>query len=257
MRIGIFDSGIGGLTVLHRAIRRCPGAEYLYYADCAHVPYGERTAEEICAFVREIVEFLLGEGAQAIVIACNTATSVAVRELRQTFSVPIIGMEPAVKLALDRCAQGRILAAATPVTVRGDKLHSLLEKWDEHRRADLLALPELVRFAERGEFEGETVTAYLRDALSAFRLEDYSAFVLGCTHFNFFKDTFRALLPERVRLLDGADGVVSRLMSCVEIPAEPSGVPVRFFDSGACVESARLAQLEACMRRLDLMERIE
>ena len=88
MRICIFDSGIGGLTVLHRAIRRCPGAEYLYYADCAHVPYGERTAEEICAFVREIVEFLLDEGAQAIVIACNTATSVAVRELRQNFSVP-------------------------------------------------------------------------------------------------------------------------------------------------------------------------
>ena len=95
MKIGIFDSGLGGLSVLHHALKVLPDAHFIYYADEEHVPYGEKSKEQIQGYVKEIIEFLIGKGVDAIVIACNTATSVATKEFRETFSVPIIGMEPA------------------------------------------------------------------------------------------------------------------------------------------------------------------
>ena len=257
MKIGIFDSGLGGLSVLHAAMRLCPGAEYLYYADRAHVPYGSKSPAEVLGFVEDILRFLIAEGAEAIVIACNTATSVAVARMREIFSLPIIGMEPAAKRALDSYTSGRILVAATPITVRGEKMRLLLEKWDSESRVDLLALPELVRLAEKGEFTGAEVENYLRECLRDFPTVNYCAFVLGCTHFNYFKDTLRALLPPQVRLLDGIAGTLRHLMDCVAIPERPCGVPPRFFDSGTEVTAERLEEFERCLRRLDEMETIE
>lgn len=257
MKIGIFDSGIGGLSVLHAAMRRYPGAEYIYYADRAHVPYGDKQPEEVVSFVEEILRFLIAQGAEAVVIACNTATSVAVARMRETFSLPIIGMEPAVKKALDSFPSGRVLAAATPITVKGEKMRRLLEKWDGEHRADLLALPELVRFAERGEFAGDAVEAYLRERLADFPLEQYCAFVLGCTHFNFFKDTLRRLLPLQIRILDGVEGTVNRLADCVAIPEAASDAMPLFFDSGCAAAPEQLREFERCLRRLDEMETIE
>lgn len=257
MKIGIFDSGIGGLSVLHAAMRRYSGAEYLYYADRVHVPYGDKSAEEVLRFVEEILRFLMAQGAEAIVIACNTATSVAVMRMREKFTLPIIGMEPAVKKALDIYPSGRILTAATPITVQGEKMRRLLEKWDGGHRVDLLALPELVRFAEQGEFTGAAVEAYLRERLRAYPPERYCAFVLGCTHFNFFKDTLRALLPPQVRLLDGVEGTLRRLADCVRIPQTASPPPPRFFDSGSAATPAQTLEFERYLRRLDEMETIE
>ena len=101
MKIGFFDSGIGGLTVLSEALKRLPNHEYLYYADTDHAPYGPKPKEEVREYVFKAIEFLVNEGAQIIVIACNTATSIAVSELRQKYSIPIIGMEPAVKPAIE------------------------------------------------------------------------------------------------------------------------------------------------------------
>ena len=97
MKIGIFDSGIGGLSVLHHAMKQMPDAEFIYYADEEHVPYGEKTVEQIKGYIEEILDFLIGKGVDAIVIACNTATSVATKEFRAGYPVPIVGMEPAVK----------------------------------------------------------------------------------------------------------------------------------------------------------------
>lgn len=257
MKIGIFDSGIGGLSVLHAAMHRYPGAEYIYYADREHVPYGSKSPEEVLSFVEEILYFLVAQGAEAVVIACNTATSVAVARMREKFTLPIIGMEPAVKKALDSYPSGRILAAATPITVQGEKMRRLLEKWDGEHRADLLALPELVRFAEQGEFTGDAVEAYLRESLRDFPLEQYCAFVLGCTHFNFFKDTLRGILPANVRLMDGVDGTVRHLAECVAIPQTPSEVSPVFYDSGRAVTQEQKAEFERYLRRLDEMETIE
>ncbi len=211
MRIGIFDSGIGGLSVLHEAYHRLPDQEYIFYADTDHVPYGERDPKEILGYVRETAQFLMEQGVDAIVIACNTATSVAVRILRQELSLPIIGMEPAVKPAVEHTDQRRVLVMATPVTLREAKLKSLIARVDGQHRVDLLPMPELVRFAEAEQFDTPELKEYLTKQFSTIRPEEYSALVLGCTHFNYFKNLYRRFFPEDTALVDGNDGTVRYL----------------------------------------------
>ena len=122
MKIGFYDSGIGGLSVLQTAMEMLPNEEFIYYADTDHVPYGEKSNDEILAFARRAVDFLIAKDAKAIVIACNTATSVAAKYLRAVHTLPIIGMEPAVKPAVEEKNHKRILVSATPVTIREKKL---------------------------------------------------------------------------------------------------------------------------------------
>ena len=145
MKIGIFDSGIGGLTVLRQAMRSLPKEQYLFFADTAHVPYGTKTKEEILSYVDSAVNFMAEKGVKAIVIACNTATSAAIGYLRAKYSIPILGMEPAVKPAVQRNRGKRVMVIATPVTVREEKLKNLLAAVDKDHVVDLLALPELCR----------------------------------------------------------------------------------------------------------------
>ncbi len=255
MKIAFFDSGLGGLSVLHHARKAIPRADFLFYADEDHVPYGEKSRADILRYVTEAFDFLVGEGADAIVVACNTATSVAITAMRRRCRIPIIGMEPAVKRALDLDGSRRVLVAATPVTVKGEKLRLLLSRIDHRHLVDCIALPRLVTFAEREEFRSESVTGYLREALAPFRLEDYSAFVLGCTHFNYFKDTLRALLPTNVRFVDGNAGAVRELIH--ELGGE-AALPqagesrTRCYYSGRPVtDKATLAHIARCMKRLD------
>ena len=185
MRIALFDSGYGGLTVLSHARRVLPSEEFIFYADRDHVPYGTKSVPVVRGFVRTAFRFLIEQQrADAVVVACNTATSVAVNEMRRLYDVPIIGMEPAVKKALTHDAEHRVLVTATPITVHGEKLKRLISSCDPNGLVDLLALPRLVEFAERQEFVSSAVEAYLRDAFAPYRFADYSAIVLGCTHFN-------------------------------------------------------------------------
>lgn len=270
MKIGIFDSGIGGLSVLHRARKMIPDAQFLYYADEKHVPYGEKSVEEIRGFVEEILNFLIGQGVDAIVIACNTATSVATKAFREQFPVPIVGMEPAVKTAVElyRNTDKRILVAATPVTIAGDKLQNLLERVDTEHEADLIPLPMLVRFAEKGDFRNPEIEAYLKEELRDFPLEQYAAVVLGCTHFNYFKEHFRRVFPEEIHFVDGNEGTLRQLIRVLKESAAGSdklletevcsqecsadNMPeTEFFFSGETVNGQERAQIEAYLRQLD------
>ena len=216
MKIGVFDSGIGGLSVLHQAMQMLPQENFIYYADVDHVPYGTKTKEEIIKYSSEAVEFLVQKGVKAIVIACNTATSAAIQELREKYTLPIIGMEPAVKKAIYFHPKKRVLVIATPMTIQGEKLHNLIEKVDTEHLVDAIALPKLVTFAEEENFEEEEVTEYLREALKHFNLENYSSVVLGCTHFNYFKDSLKKMLPKGVHFLDGNEGTIKKLISELE-----------------------------------------
>lgn len=257
MKIGIFDSGIGGLSVLHLAMKMMPCEEFLYYADESHVPYGEKTEGEILRFVKENLDFLISEGAEAVVIACNTATSVATKEFRGRFPVPIVGMEPAVKKALElyRGEEKRILVAATPVTIAGDKLHDLLKRVDSGHDADLISLPSLVHFAEKGEFSSQAVDEYLKEELRAFDLANYSALVLGCTHFNYFKDSFQKLMPQ-VHFLDGNVGTINYLMKNIE-PENNNGSIEYYYSGKEVTEKKELERIERYLLRLDEMAKIE
>ncbi|WP_024866036.1 glutamate racemase [Butyrivibrio sp. FCS014] len=217
MKIGIFDSGIGGLSVLNEACHRLPEQEFIFYADTDHVPYGTKTPEEIIGFATDITEFLISQGAEAIVVACNTATSVAIKELRRRYDLPILGMEPAVKPAVEGTEGKRIMVIATPVTIREDKLKDLLHRVDGDHRVDLLAMPRLVEFAEREEFESEAVDEYLRQQFSSFDKSRYCALVLGCTHFNYFKPAYRRYFGEGTLLIDGNKGTVRHLAEVLDL----------------------------------------
>lgn len=217
MKIGIFDSGVGGITVLKEALRQLPSMDYIFYADNLHVPYGTKAKEEVLGYVNEVVEVLIKEGAEAIVIACNTATSIAVNMLREKYkTIPIIGMEPAVKLAIDQTMQGRVLATATPLTLREEKFKCLLDKVDDHERVDALALPELVEFAESYVFDEAILKNYFNDKFKAYDLSKYSAIVLGCTHFVYYKKLLKQMLPEHIEVYDGNEGTVRHLKQVLQ-----------------------------------------
>lgn len=260
MKIGIYDSGIGGLSVLHRALKKMPEAEFLYYADTKHVPYGEKTREQIKGYVEEVLQFLIGQNVDAIVIACNTATSVATKEFRGKFPVPIVGMEPAVKRALKlyQDTGKRILVAATPVTIAGEKLHNLLDRVDTGHEVDLLSLPKLVRFAEAGRFDDPAVDTYLEESLKDFSLNQYAAVVLGCTHFNYFKKSFRKIFPGEIHFVDGNEGTIRQLKRI--LPSEmKEGIPgkVTYYFSGIPATPEDTQKLQSCLHQLDKVYNIK
>ena len=201
-QIGIFDSGIGGLSVLHQALKSLPNENYLYFADVDNVPYGLKTNKQIKEYVNSAAQFMINKNVKAIVIACNTATSVDIEELRQKYTIPIIGIEPAVKPAINLNKDKRILLIATPVTVREEKLKKLLEKIDKEKKVDLIALPGLVKYAEKEEFVSKELEDYLNKEFIGLDLNNYSELVLGCTHFNYFKDTFRKIFPNEIKKND-------------------------------------------------------
>ena len=261
MRIALFDSGIGGLTVLSHARRVLPSEEFLFFADRDHVPYGTKSVPAVRGYVREAFRFLVEkQGADAVVVACNTATSVAVDEMRRLYEVPIIGMEPAVKKALDADRTRRVLVTGTPITVRGEKLHRLINTYDANHLVDLLPLPRLVEFAEHQEFVSPHVEEYLRTAFAPFDLAQYSAIVLGCTHFNFFKDTLREIMPQTMTFADGNDGTVEELARRAGLTTQPEGertAHCTFFRSGRRVVGAQeLARIESFISRAERMELI-
>ena len=261
MRIALFDSGIGGLTVLSHARRVLPSEEFLFFADRDHVPYGTKSVTAVRGYVREAFRFLVEkQGAEAVVVACNTATSVAVDEMRRLYEVPIIGMEPAVKKALEQDGERRVLVTATPITINGEKLRQLVSAHDTKSLVDLLALPRLVEFAERKEFVSPQVEEYLWNALAPYDLLKYSAIVLGCTHFNYFKDTLRRLLPKTIRFVDGNEGTVEELARRTGLHIAAAGVQTAhctFFESGRPVTGVEpLARLESYLVRAARMEEI-
>jgi glutamate racemase len=218
MRIALMDSGIGGMTVLHEALRRLPREDYIYFADTLHVPYGTKPKEQVKRSIFEAVERLHKERIKALVIACNTATSIAVSELREHFPFPIIGMEPAVKPAVElvQAQHKRVLVTATPLTLKETKYQDLVAKVAHESIVDSLPLPELVSYCERFVFDEDTILPYLRDKLGGYQLEEYGSLVLGCTHFPFYRSHFRKLLPPHVELIDGSRGTVKRLRQVLE-----------------------------------------
>lgn len=217
MKIGIFDSGIGGLSVLHQAMIIMPEADYIFYADVDNVPYGEKTKEEVRKLVDHAVGFLVDKGCQAIVLACNTATSAAISYLREKYKLPIIGIEPAVKPAVEHIHESgkRVMVVSTPVTAKGEKLKKLVDKYDNKHIVDVVALPKLVRFAQDDDFDSSDVTDYLKSEFAPYNLNDYSELVLGCTHFNYFKDSFSKLFPDDLEMVDGNTGVSNNLKNTV------------------------------------------
>lgn len=257
MKIAVFDSGIGGLSVLHLALKKFPKENFIYYADSDNVPYGMKTKEQILKFVDQAIQNMIKEDVKAIVVACNTATSAAIQEMREKYSLPLIGMEPAVKKAVDFYGNSRILVIATPLTVKGKKLQDLITRVDREHLVDLIALPDLVNFAENEKFIEKEVLNYLLKELGGIDWEKYSSIVLGCTHFNYFKDSLRKILPSHVNLLDGNEGTINKLYSELEknkLLENFDKREVEFYCSGRKIsEKNEVERMERYLNRLEKM----
>ncbi|MCL6603634.1 MAG: glutamate racemase [Paenibacillus sp.] len=213
MRIAFLDSGIGGITVLNEALKLLPDENYLYFADTLHVPYGTKSMEEVNACVKQSVDRIIKEQVKALVIACNTATSSAITELRSTYRIPIIGMEPAVKPAVEmnRTTGKRVLVFATELTLKQSKYTDLISRVDDQCIVDSMPLPELVEHCEALNFDKKNIQDFFTTKLAAFDLANYGTIVLGCTHFPFYNDILKEMLPEHIQVVDGNAGTVKRL----------------------------------------------
>lgn len=249
--IGFLDSGFGGITVLSEALKQLPNENYIYYADIEHVPYGTKTKEEVRAYIFDAVEFLVKQGIKALVVACNTATSIAVRDLRSMYDFPIVGMEPAVKPAVENGNGKRVLVLATPLTLKEEKFHNLVQRVDTEHIVDYLAFPELVDLAEHMVFDYDKVVPIIKKKLSAFDISSYKTFVLGCTHFPLYKRLFKEILPTDIDIIDGSVGTIKYLRHLLEgkniLNTEQSGGKIKYFDSGMPVEN---------QQRLNIFNRI-
>jgi glutamate racemase len=204
----VFDSGVGGISVLKVLHSVLPNENFIYCGDSANAPYGEKSAEEVRLISEAVVERLLGMGAKAIVIACNTATSAAAAYLREKYPhIPIIGMEPAVKPAAMSGEHPTVLVMATPLTIREAKFRRLIEKYKD--KAEFIDVPchGLVELIERGITEGDEMDSYLADLLrEPMKGRKIDAAVLGCTHYIHAGDAIRKALGENVEIFDGALG---------------------------------------------------
>lgn len=235
--IAFFDSGIGGLTVLHEALKILPNEQYIYFSDGDNAPYGTRPKEEVRELVLKAVEFIANQGIKALVVACNTATSVAIEDLRRRYDFPVIGMEPAVKPAVVG-SQKRVLVFATELTLKEEKFKNLVASVDKNQVVDYLPLQELVMFAERFEMQEEKIVPYLQAKLSGIDLSKYGAVVLGCTHFLFFKKSMQQVLPPDIQIIDGNLGTVKNLKTKLGNNLNDGLGRVSYFLSGKAMDAA-------------------
>ena len=247
MKIGIFDSGIGGLSVLYEAMQLLPHEQFIYYADEKHVPYGEKTREEIIGYVDEIIQFMIDHDCKAIVIACNTATSADVSILRKEYpDVPVVGIEPALKPAVQFMEHPRVLVMATPMTIREEKFQRLMARYEKDAEIYPLACPGIVEFVERGELNSAGLKAFLYRLLKPYCEGTVDAIVLGCTHYPFVKDAIAEVMGNTVEFFDGGAGVARetrrRLMEKELLYTGDGKGRVIFENSAATLEKLRLGE---------------
>ena len=214
-KIAVFDSGVGGISVLRELVKQMPGEDFLYFGDSANAPYGDKSTEEVRALTLQNAQHLLSRGVKALVIACNTATSAAIQALRQTYpDTIIVGIEPALKVAADRFPQGNIGIMATQVTLREEKLSHLQERFPQVQVARIPATG-LVELIEKGMTDAPETEVLLRQVLAPY-IGKLDALVLGCTHYPFVRDTLAKILGDQTLLLDGGEGTARQTRRLLE-----------------------------------------
>lgn len=215
--IAVFDSGVGGISVLRELVRMMPNEDFLYYGDSANAPYGTKTTEEVRSLTISHVEDFLASGAKAVCIACNTATSAAVGKLREIYpDLPLVGIEPALKPAVLYKPQSRVLVMATPMTIREKKFEHLVERFSDQATIYKLPCPGLMEFVESGHYNSKEVKDFLSQLLYDYTGGKIDAAVLGCTHYPFVRRQIQEVLGEEVQIFDGGCGTARELKRRME-----------------------------------------
>lgn len=214
--IGVFDSGVGGLSILDEALRQLPQHDYIYLADSANAPYGEKSPEWIAQRSLSLCKYLAQAGCDAIVVACNTATAEAIKDIRAAIPIPIVGVEPGIKPAAMQSANGIVGVLATEATLNSDKFNALLSTLPNHCRFIKQAGAGLVPLIEAGKAnDGETLEL-LAKHLEPIQLAGSDTIVLGCTHYPFLRKAIRKLLGDKINLIDTSEAVVKQLKRQLE-----------------------------------------
>lgn len=213
--VGVFDSGVGGISVLRELAAQLPHENFRYFGDSANAPYGTKKAEEVVCLADAAAGKLIAEGAKAVVIACNTATSAAAEILRKKYSgVPIVGIEPALKPAVLAKKNSRVLVMATPVTLQLEKFHRLMEQYGHDGEVILVPCPGLMERVEAGATDTPETELFLRSLLGKYAWggeHPVDSVVLGCTHYPFVRPLIQKILGEQVLIFDGAVGTAKEL----------------------------------------------
>lgn len=232
--IGVFDSGVGGISVLKELYKLMPNETYLFYGDSANAPYGIKDTEEVFQLSHNIVEKFLQQNVKAIVIACNTATSAAISRLRAEFpEIIFIGLEPAVKPAIYHKKNSEVVVMATQLTLKEKKFTDLISHYENEAKIIPLPASKLVEFIEHGETNSLALKNYLKDLLAPYK-ETVDSIVLGCTHFPFARDAIQEIVGNQVYIVDGAPGAATRLQSELKnnsLSNDLNGGAVRFYNS--------------------------
>lgn len=223
--IGVFDSGLGGISVLKELAKSMPNEKFIYFGDSANAPYGIKTKEEIAERCVDIIEFFLAKGVKAIVIACNTATSAAANMLREKYShLPIIGMEPALKVAADGKIDNTIVVMATPLTLKETKFNDLMARYSDDNTVIKMPCPELVNIVENDLLDDEEVVeSQLKDYYKDLDMSKINSVVLGCTHFVFYREYMEKILNHNINIVDGNLGTTNHLKEILKDKDELRG----------------------------------
>lgn len=208
--IGVFDSGAGGLTILSTLRQELPGEDYIYIGDTAHIPYGQRSDANITALSLAAVRFLIEQGVKLVVVGCNTASQAALNTLRASFSIPIIGVVPAVKPAARATRKGRIGVAATNQAAKATYLQHLIDEFAEGIQVYAVGCPELVTLVEDGIFDGPEAEQTARQALQPLLAADVDVIVLGCTHFPAMRPLIERIAGKNIQVIDSGPAIARR-----------------------------------------------
>jgi glutamate racemase len=245
VKIGLLDSGVGGLSVLRELRRLLPGADLHYVGDSAWCPYGTKSPGEIQGRVFEIADYLLGHGAEILVIACNSATIHAVGALRAVYPLPVVGMEPGVKPAAERTRSGVIGVLATEASLAGEKFHQLVSAHASGVRVITRPCPRFVELVEAGILDGPAAEVAVDEALAPLVAAGADVYVLGCTHYPFLLPAIERRLPAGAEVVDTGPAVARRVVSLL-----PGGVGKEGSGSIRVETTGPLARLEELFPKL-------
>lgn len=215
--IGVFDSGMGGISVLRKLAKIMPGENFIYFGDSVNAPYGIKSKEEIRELTEKVFDYFLQKGCKAVVIACNTATSAAAKYLREKHpDYPIIGLEPALKPAALSMDYPKVLVLATPLTLKEEKFNNLMSQFENQAEFIRLPAPKLVEFIESGNLDSKDEIEYLEEILAPYADNKVDAVVLGCTHFPFARKNIQRILGDEVLVFDGGRGAAKQCRRVLE-----------------------------------------
>lgn len=243
-RIGLFDSGVGGLTVLREMYRQMPTESLLYFADSARLPYGKRTPEEILLFVREILDWMCGQDVKMVIMACNTSSALALETVRQEYDIPILGV--ILSGAKAAVKQGkRIGVIATSATAKSHAYRQAIQEINPQTQVWEIACPEFVRLIEQNQLHTDYTQQIAQQYLAPLIEQQIDTLIYGCTHYRHLENTIRSLLPTSVQVIDPAEHIVvaaEKELSLLGLRNNQFPLPTRFCVSGSPQQFANLSQ---------------